>query len=82
MLVIYVIRTMRAPWRSRPSKALVLSTMAALAVGVVLPLTPVAIDLGFAAPPLAFYPFLVVIVVLYLALVEIVKRWFYRRHTL
>jgi magnesium-transporting ATPase (P-type) len=41
-LVIYVIRTARAPWRSRPSRALVLSTVVALTVGVVLPLTPMA----------------------------------------
>ncbi|HEV7214915.1 MAG TPA: cation transporting ATPase C-terminal domain-containing protein [Chloroflexota bacterium] len=41
-LVIYVIRTARAPWRSRPSRALVLSTVVALTVDVVLPLTPMA----------------------------------------
>jgi Mg2+-importing ATPase len=82
MLVVYVIRTMRAPWRSRPSTALLASTFVALAVGIILPLTPLAAYLGFAAPPWLFYPFLVGVVAVYLALVEAAKRWFYRRHTL
>jgi Mg2+-importing ATPase len=82
MLVIYVIRTMRAPWRSRPSPALLTSTLLALAAGVVLPLTPLASELGFAAPPLLLYPFLFGVVLVYLALAEAAKRWFYRRHAL
>jgi Mg2+-importing ATPase len=81
-LVIYVIRTVRAPWRSRPSPALVVSTLAALALGVLLPLTPAATALGFARPPVAIYPFLVGVVVIYLALVEFAKRLFFRHHSL
>ena len=82
MLVIYVIRTMRAPWRSRPSPALVTSTLLALAIGVALPLTPLASYLGFAAPPVLFSPFLIGVVAVYLVLVEAAKRWFYHRHVL
>jgi uncharacterized membrane protein YbaN (DUF454 family) len=36
--------------------------------------------LGFVAPPLAFFPFLLVATLTYLALVEVVKQRFYRRY--
>jgi Mg2+-importing ATPase len=82
VLVIYVIRTVRPPWLSRPSRPLVLSTLAALAVGMILPLTPANRVLGFAPPPPIFYVFLVAAVIAYLVLVETGKRWFFRHHRL
>ena len=82
VLVIYVIRTIRAPWKSRPSRGLVLSSLVTLAVGLVLPLTPAAQYLGFQTPPIAFYPFLLLAIVIYLGLVETGKRWFFHRHQL
>lgn len=81
-LVIYVIRTTRTPWKSRPSRGLVISTLGVLALGLVLPATPLASDLGFVGLPLGFYGFLLLAVVTYLALVEIAKRWFFRHHAL
>ncbi len=78
--VIMVIRTVGRPWKSRPSTALVASVSAAVAVGILLPYSPVAGTLGFVAPPLAFFPFLLVATLTYLALVEVVKRRFYRRY--
>lgn len=81
-LVIFVIRTMRAPWKSRPRWSLVASVTAILCIGIGVPFSPLAADLGFAVPPLAFYPFLLVVVLVYLALVEMAKRFFYRRHSL
>ncbi len=82
VLVIYVIRTIRPPWLSRPSRGLIVSTLAVLAVGLLLPLTPINHLLGFAAPPPLYYLFLVVAVATYLLLVEVAKRWFFRHHTL
>jgi len=47
--------------------------------GAVLPFTPVAEVMGFVPLPLPFFSVLIGMVLAYLALVEMVKRWFYRR---
>jgi len=78
-LVILVIRTTGAPWRSRPSNALLTSVLAAVGVGVILPFTPIGNRLGFVPLPPAFFPFLVLVVITYLVLVELIKQRFYRR---
>jgi Mg2+-importing ATPase len=79
VLVIFVIRTRGAPWRSRPHPALAILSLAVVAVGVALPLTPLGALFGFVAPPATFYLFLVAAAAAYLALVEATKRLFYRR---
>ncbi len=74
ILVIFVIRTRRSPfWHSRPSRPLVAAMIGAVAVAVVLPLSPLAGPLGLVEPPLAFWPLLALMVAAYLAVVEIVK---------
>jgi P-type Mg2+ transporter len=73
-LVIFVIRTAGNPLRSRPSRALTVTTLAVVAAGVLLPFTPVAHLLGFTPLPLLFLLFLAAATASYLVLVEIVKR--------
>lgn len=79
-LVILIIRTRGVPWRSRPSGPLAVSTLLSVAVGVILPFTPLAPLLGFIQPPLALFVTLAALVLLYLAVAEIMKRWLYRGH--
>jgi P-type Mg2+ transporter len=79
-LVIFVIRTTDRPWRSRPSRGLAWGVGACAAAGALLPFTPLAPWLGFVPLPPLFFAFLLFMVVSYLALVEIVKGWFYRRY--
>src|SRR5262249_1887040 len=50
-LVLFVIRTMGNPFRSRPSPALAVTALAVVAAGLALPLTPLGPVLGFTAPP-------------------------------
>ena len=78
VLVIFVIRTRGNPFKSRPSIALTITSLAVVIVAAVLPFTPLAAELGFVAPPLLFYVILPAMVLCYLAAVELVKRWFYR----
>jgi Mg2+-importing ATPase len=78
VLVIFVIRTRHAPWSSRPHPVLAGLTLGAAAIGALLPLTPLGAFFGFVAPPVSFYLFLATAVVTYLALVEMVKRLFFR----
>ncbi|MFI8237152.1 magnesium-translocating P-type ATPase [Streptomyces sp. NPDC085866] len=79
-LVIFAIRTRRIPfWRSRrPSTALTLTALGVVAVGAALPATPLAPVLGFQLLPPVFFAAVAAMVVVYLLLVEIGKRIFYR----
>ncbi len=79
-LVIFVIRTARTPWRSRPSPLLVGSVGLVVAVGLLLPWTPLAGPLGFTIPPVAFMVYVALAILTYLLLVEVGKRLFYRYH--
>jgi Mg2+-importing ATPase len=78
-LVIFVIRTAGRPWRSRPSRALGWGVGGCAAVGALLPFTPVALWFGLVPLPPLFFAFLIGMVVVYLAVVEMAKRGFYRR---
>lgn len=78
-LVIYIIRTRRLPWRSRPSPWLTATTWGVTLVAAALPLTPLAPALGFERPPVLFYGVTLGFVAAYLACAEAMKRWFYRR---
>ncbi|HQZ38065.1 MAG TPA: HAD-IC family P-type ATPase [Vicinamibacterales bacterium] len=73
-LVLFVIRTMGSPWRSRPSRALVLTTLAVVGAGLALPWTPLAGALGFMPLPWAYVGFLLAVLAAYLGLVEAAKR--------
>ncbi|HTY14839.1 MAG TPA: magnesium-translocating P-type ATPase [Methanoregulaceae archaeon] len=77
-LVIFVIRTRIVPfWNSRPSKYLVASTVIIVAFACILPFTVFGGILGFVRPPVSFFAVLAGLVIAYIGIVEIVKRWFY-----
>jgi len=73
-LVLFVIRTMQNPLKSRPSRALAATTIAVALAAVALPYTPVAGPLGFVPLPASFLAFIAAATITYLALVELVKR--------
>jgi Mg2+-importing ATPase len=78
-LVIFIIRTRRVPFfRSRSSVPVLLAALAVVAVGTILPFTPLAHLLGFRPLPAQFFLALAGIVICYLALMELGKYWFYR----
>jgi Mg2+-importing ATPase len=77
-LVIFIIRTSRNPLRSRPSRPLRLTTLIIVAIGVLLPFTPVASALGFVPLPGIYLVFVAAATVIYLLLVEIGKRFLLR----
>jgi Mg2+-importing ATPase len=76
-LVVFVIRTAGNPLRSRPSVWLTVNTLAIVAVGVMLPFSPVGGLLGFTRLPMPFFLFLTVSTLTYLLLVEAAKRRFF-----
>jgi Mg2+-importing ATPase len=79
ILVVFIIRTRRRFFASLPHPALALLAAALVAVGVLLPFSPIAGWFGFVPLPAGYFAFLVVAVIAYLALVEAVKSVFYRR---
>jgi Mg2+-importing ATPase len=80
-LVLFVIRTMGNPLRSRPSRALTVTALAIVAIGALLPATPLAPLLGFTFPPFRYLVFVAAATVMYLALVEAGKRQLVRQRT-
>ena len=80
-LVIFIIRTRRSPfYKSRPSRLLTFSSLCVVALAIIIPFTPLGALFGFVEPPLSFFAVLVGLIVAYLIMVEVVKRWFYRRY--
>ena len=78
-LVLFVIRTMGNPLRSRPSRPLTITTLVIVAIGTVLPATPLAGILGFTMPPARYFVLLFAAVVVYLLLVQAAKQQLVRR---
>lgn len=72
--VVFVIRTVGNPFKSRPSLALTATVAAVIAFAVAIPFTPLAHLLGFVPLPFSYYVFLAIATITYLGLVEFVKR--------
>jgi Mg2+-importing ATPase len=80
-LVIFVIRTRLRPFfKSKPSRPLLISSLAVVAFALVLPFTPLGRIFAFLPIPISFLIILALFVAAYLSIVEIVKGLFYRRH--
>ncbi len=81
ILVIHVIRTKSLSiFKSRASKLLILSSLLGLAVGIVITYTPLGKIFGFSPLPAHLLLLIAGIVIVYLVLVEIVKRAFYKKY--
>jgi P-type Mg2+ transporter len=79
-LIIHVIRTNKIPFiQSRASKTLILTSLAIVALGAFLPISPLANMLGFAPLPALYWLYLLVMLVAYVGLTQVVKVWFIRR---
>ena len=79
VLVIFIIRTRKNPFKSRPNPWLIACSLTVVAVAVALPFTPAGVHLGFVAPPALLFLILIVMLLAYLLAVEAVKKWFFRR---
>ncbi|TGL45658.1 magnesium-translocating P-type ATPase [Leptospira perdikensis] len=77
VLVIFIIRTRGNPIKSRPNRILAMVSFSIAAIGALLPFTSIGSYFGLIPPPLEFYAILASMVVIYLIVVESVKRMFY-----
>ncbi len=79
-LVIHVVRTRHLPiWKSRASALLTISTLSAVVIAWIIPYSPLGALFGFSPPSLPVVGVLVVLVIVYLGIVEITKRVFYKK---
>jgi Mg2+-importing ATPase len=81
-LVVFVIRTAGNPFKSRPSRPLLIGVVAVSLVGAGLPYTHLGALMGFTPLPISLLGAIALIALTYLCLVQVVKTWFYRRHAL
>ena len=82
-LVVFIIRTRRVPFfTSRPSWQLTTSVIAIVAVGWILPFTPVGAFFGLVPLSIALLGGIAVLSVIYVVLIDFIKWLFYRRSRL
>src|ERR1019366_5290715 len=79
-LIIHVIRTNKIPFlQSRPSTFLLVTSLMTMAIGVLLPVTPLGRSLGFVRLPPLYWPYLALTLCCYVVLTQLVKAWLLRR---
>jgi P-type Mg2+ transporter len=79
-LIIHVIRTNKIPFiQSRASWPLIATTVAIMAVGILLPMTRLGSYLGFVELPPLYWPLLILTLLCYMGLTQVVKTWLARR---
>ena len=77
-VIVLVVRSRRPFMRSRPSRSLLLATLAVVGLTLLLPYTPLRGPLGFVPLPVSFLAALFCIVVGYVLAAEVAKKAFYR----
>lgn len=77
-LIVFVVRSSKPFFFSRPGKYLIVATLTIVAVTVALPYTPIAHLIGFEPLPIRLFGLLGIIVALYISTTEITKQIFYR----
>ncbi len=79
-LIVHLIRTRKIPFvQSRAAWPLIGMTLLIIAVAIALPQSPIASYFKFVALPLAYFPWLVVVLLAYVALAQTVKSIYARR---
>jgi P-type Mg2+ transporter len=65
--------------QSRASLPLLLTSLGIVALGALLPISPLAGALGLTPLPPLYWLLLFVMLAMYVALTQVIKTWFYRR---
>lgn len=79
-LIVHMIRTRKIPFlQSRASLPVMLTTFGIMAVGILLPFTPLGASVGFVPLPGRYFLWLAGILLSYCVLTQVVKGWYLRR---
>lgn len=80
-LIVHMIRTRKIPFiQSRASLPVMITTFAIMAIGIVLPFTPLGASVGFVPLPLSYFPWLIGILLSYCILTQLIKTWYLRKY--
>jgi Mg2+-importing ATPase len=80
-LVVHIIRTRKIPFvESSASAPLIFLTASVMLAGLIIPFTAFGATLGLRPLPLAYFGWLALILVCYVALAQAVKNWFARKY--
>lgn len=81
VLIIHFIRTEKTPFiKSRASLPVSIGTILALLVGMIIPYTAFGRGINLTILPLSYYPWLIVTILLYGALIQFLKRIYIRKY--
>lgn len=80
LFIVYVVRTRKHFWQSRPASLLIGLSIVVGAIAITLPYTPLAADLGFTPPPVSVLAGLTAITLAYLAVSETTKRMLFAHY--
>ncbi|MDY7546797.1 magnesium-translocating P-type ATPase [Glaciimonas sp. CA11.2] len=80
-LIVHMIRTRKIPFfQSRASWALISMTVIIMAIGILLPMSPLAHYFKLQALPLSYFPWLLLILGAYAVLTQMMKGWYAKRY--
>lgn len=79
MIVVFIIRTNRPFYKSKPGNWLIGACLAITAISLYLPYSPLAESLGFASMPPMFYLFLIILSLAYIVITEAGKKILLKR---
>ena len=80
-LVMQVLRTEKIPFfQSRSSFAVISSALILLIIGLILPYTGLGHSIGFVPVPLPFYYWLAAILIGYITVAQLLKKWYVRKY--
>ena len=77
-LIVLVVRTRGSFLRSRPGRALLITSLSVATATLMIPCTPLGVVFGFTPLPSLFLGLMGLIMLGYVASAELAKRWFYR----
>ena len=79
-LIVHMIRTRRIPFlQSSATLPVMFLTATVMAVGIVIPFSPLGTSVGFAPLPLGYFPWLAATLLSYCALAQVIKTLYIRR---
>jgi Mg2+-importing ATPase len=80
-LIVHMIRTRKIPFlQSRAAWPLIGMTLIIMTVGILLSMSPAASYFKFQALPLAYFPWLALVLLMYATLTQTMKGWYARRY--
>jgi len=77
LLIIFIFRTRKIFYRSKPSKNLIISTVVVILIAFIMPYIPLNSILGFIPLSPLYFTIPVIITISYIILTELVKKYFY-----